>query len=176
MSRDTYNFYISPEDYDAAAANGINAAAVEVRIRSLGWKKDRALTTPKQVKKGLKGEWMEIAIRNGICYSTFRYRVNRLGWEPERAATHPLQDRSAQAKTARESGRKYPTEILAKAADNGIPYDVFRRRVSQSGWSMEKAASTPVMTRSEIGMMTKEKRERSFKKHSRSWNGSFKSI
>ncbi|MDF9845125.1 MULTISPECIES: hypothetical protein [unclassified Paenibacillus] len=166
-------FYITPDEYELAAMIGISAIVLEVRIRSLGWSKERALTEPPQTKRALKGEWMKVAEQNGICYSTFRYRVNRLGWDMERAATQPLQDRKAQAKAAHEASRKYDPDLVAQASNNDVPYDTFRKRVTASKWSPEKAATTPVMTSSEIGLMTKDKRTLSFSRHSRAWNGSF---
>jgi hypothetical protein len=152
-----FEFYITPEEYERAAKYGVRPALLEVRIRSLAWKKEKAITTPPQKKKRIAKEWVELAEKNGICYSTLKYRINVLGWEPERAATQPLQDRKKQAKIACEKSRKYPKEIIELAKKNGIPYDTFRNRV-RAGWSLIDAATRPVMTRREIGLMTKEKR------------------
>ena len=41
--RNVYDFYITPEEYKRAAENGISKQCLEVRIRSLGWTKFRAL-------------------------------------------------------------------------------------------------------------------------------------
>jgi hypothetical protein len=153
-------YYITPEEYELAAAHGVCAQTLEVRVRAWAWKKERALYTPPQKKKGLRGEWMLLAEQNGICYSTFRYRVNRLGWDKERAATQPLQDRKAQAIIAYEGSRRYPPEIISLAKQNGICYDTFRHRINKSNWSIEQAATTPVMTGREIGLMNKEERSR----------------
>lgn len=153
-----YDFYIAPEEYQQAAANGIRAALLEVRIRTLAWSKERALSTPPHRKKRLGRDWIALAEQNGICYSTLRYRVNRLGWDKERAATQPLQDRKVQADIAREGCRKYPDEILELAKKNGINYTAFRKRITESGWDMMRAATTPTMTLREIGLYTKEKR------------------
>lgn len=152
-----YDFYITPDEYEAAEGNDISAALLEVRIRSLGWSKSRAITTKPQVKQVI-GDWVEVAEENGICYSTLRYRANRLGWDLERAATQPLQDRRIQADVARDGCRKFPLEILDLMKKNGIPYDTFRGRVNKSKWDMVKAATTPVLTPSEIGLMSKDKR------------------
>lgn len=149
-------FYITPEEYEAAERNGVSPALLEVRIRSLAWSKDRAINTVPHKKNPLR-DWVEVAEKNGICYSTLRYRANQLGWDIERAATQPLQDRKAQADIAREGCRRYPKEILELIKRNGINYDTFRHRMSQSGWDMEKAATTPTLTRREIGLLTKAK-------------------
>lgn len=151
-----YDFYITPEEYEKAKAHGVSPTLLEQRVRFLAWEKEKAVVTPPIPKKSLK-EWIALAEENGICYSTLRYRINRLGWEPERAATQSLQDRKKQAFMARESGRKYPKEIVALLEKNDIPYDCFRYRV-RHGWDMYEAATKPRMTPSEVGLMTKHKR------------------
>lgn len=166
-----YDYYITPEEYNMAAEIGIRPQLLEVRIRTLGWNKERALKTSPHTKKPLK-DWVEVAEKNGICYSTLRYRANQLGWELERAATQPLQDRVAQATHAYEMSRKYPVEYLNMALENGIPERTFHRRM-KSGWDIEVAASRPPMTARECGLLTKEKRSRTFSRHTRSWNASF---
>lgn len=163
----SHYYYITPEEYEIAAQNGVSPALLEVRIRSLAWDKERAITTPPHTKKRLNKKWVEIAQENGICYNTFRYRVNRLGWDEERAATQPLQDRAAQAKKAYEKSREYPAELKELAITNGIPERTFHRRM-KDGWDLIEAATKPPMTHSEIGLMNKAKlqiyNERLFKK------------
>ncbi|MBZ4655136.1 MAG: hypothetical protein JG781_2493 [Peptococcaceae bacterium] len=154
-----YDFYITPQEYERAAQNGISPAVLEVRVRSLAWAKDRAISEPPQKKKRLPSHLVKLAEQNGICYRTFLWRVNTLGWDPERAATQQLQDRKAQAIKAYEKSRVYPREYVEMAKNNGIPYDTFRRRV-KSGWDIEKAATLPPLTSREIGLMTKGKREK----------------
>lgn len=153
-----YDFYITPEEYERAAVNGISKALIEVRIRRLAWSKDKAINTLPHSKKSLS-DWVEIAAENGICYSTLRYRANRLGWDLERAATQPLQDRSMQAKRAYERSRKYPKEYKEIALKNGISERTFHRRL-KSGWDIEKAATRLPMTPREVGLMTKDKRQK----------------
>lgn len=153
----SHYFYITPEEYQVAEQNGVSAATLEVRVRSLAWDKVRAITTPPHVKHRL-GDWIKVAEKNGICYRTLVYRANQLGWDLERAATQPLQDRRVQAIYAREKGRVYPKEILELAKQNGINYDTFRGRVKH-GWTMEEAAMKPTMTWREIGLSTKDKRQ-----------------
>jgi len=79
------NVYITPEEYEAAAAHGISARTLNLRIRTYGWPKDRALTEPVQQRTDWS-EWYAVAERNGIARVTFQVRVHR-GWPPERAAT-----------------------------------------------------------------------------------------
>lgn len=158
MLENIYNFYITPEEYKKAAENGVSSFLLEVRIRTLSWEKSKAINTPPHIKKSLK-DWIKIAERHGICYSTLRYRANRLGWDLERAATQPLQDRSIQAKNAYEKLRKYPKEYKDLALKNGISERSFHRRL-KSGWTIEDAATKPLMTPTEVGLMTKAKRQK----------------
>lgn len=152
-----YDFYITPEEYDIAEKNGIRKPLLEVRIRSLGWSKKRAMNEKPLVFNRLPKEWVEIAESNGICYSTFKYRVNVLKMDIEIAATKPLQDRKKQAKEAYEASRKYPKYYKDLALRNGIAERTFHRRL-ESGWSLEDAANKPIMTSREIGLLTKDKR------------------
>ncbi|MFB9330051.1 hypothetical protein ACFFSY_29260 [Paenibacillus aurantiacus] len=152
----SHDYYITPAEYEAAALIGIRPALLEVRIRTLAWSKQRAMTTPPHKKKPLK-DWVEVAEANGICYSTLRYRANRLGWDIERAATQPLQDRKAQAKRAYEASRKYPVEFYRLAVQNGIEERTFHRRM-KNGWDPHTAATRAPITPRECGLMTKAKR------------------
>ncbi|MBY9079540.1 hypothetical protein KIH86_03845 [Paenibacillus sp. HN-1] len=152
----SYEFYIAPEEYEMAKERGIEPTLLEKRVRTLAWTKEKALVTPPQLKNRVERRWVEMAERNGICYSTFMYRVNQLGWEQEQAATTPLADRHAQARNARGQRVKYPVEILEQAARQGISYSTFRSRVIR-GWTLEEAATKPVMSASEIGQQTVEK-------------------
>jgi hypothetical protein len=151
----SHYFYITPEEYQIAEQNGISAATLEVRVRSLAWQKERAINTQPHKKHRL-GEWIKVAEQNGICYRTLNYRANQLGWDLERAATQPLQDLRAQAQYAREKGRIYPVEILETASRNGINYDTFRGRVKR-GWTLTNAATRPTMTSRECGLQRKAK-------------------
>lgn len=154
-----YDFYITPEEYEIAKKNGIRPQLLEVRIRSLGWSKQRAMTEPPQKKRPrIPKVIIELAEKNGIKYNTLRWRVHTLGWDMHRAATQPLQNRQAQAKRAYEASRKYPAYHKRLAESNGIPERTFHRRLSV-GWDIETAATRPPMTPTEIGLMTKKKRE-----------------
>jgi len=85
------NVYITPEEYEAAAARGISARTLNLRIQTYGWPKERALTEPPQRRTDWD-HWYEVADRHGIARQTFRARVYR-GWPPERAATEPPRQR-----------------------------------------------------------------------------------
>jgi len=49
----SHYFYITPEEYQIAEQNGISAATLEARVRSLAWKKERAIYTPPHEKHRL---------------------------------------------------------------------------------------------------------------------------
>lgn len=83
--------YITPEEYEAAAARGISKKTLELRVREYGWPKERALTAPVQQRTDWS-EWYAVAEVNGISLITFRTRIYR-GWTPERAATEPPRPR-----------------------------------------------------------------------------------
>ena len=153
----SHYFYITPEEYEQAARNGVRPKLLEVRIRLLAWPKKKAINTPPHKKKPLK-EWVELAEQNGICYSTLRKRVNQMGWDPIRAATQPLHDRKAQMKVAQKLSRKYPEAVLQQARKNGIRDATFYMRIKR-GWDLETASTRPPMTKSEQGLLTKEKRQ-----------------
>jgi hypothetical protein len=152
----SHDYYITPDEYAQAAEIGIHAIALEIRVRSLGWKKRRALEEPLR-KKVSRKSWGKIAAKNGIAYSTFIIRITRQRWTPERAATEPLRDKAGAAvlaAKAREHWRRFPAEIIALAKQNGIPYTTFYSRANQ-GWDLVEAATVKSMTHSEAGLLGK---------------------
>ncbi|MHB8124685.1 MAG: hypothetical protein ACYDEJ_03410 [Desulfitobacteriaceae bacterium] len=137
----SYQFYITPTDYLAAARNGVSANALEQRIRARAWPKERAIATPPRTMRFSKSI-LNLAKQNGISYNTFISRVN-WGWDKMRAATEPLQDRKEQVRIMHEKRRVYPREFVEMAKKNGIKYTTFKARVLY-GWDMEAAATRPV--------------------------------
>ncbi|MBM7835916.1 hypothetical protein [Clostridium sardiniense] len=75
-----------------------------------------------------------IAERNGICRSTLESRIRKLGWNKERAVTEKVDKFKAWAKLAEE---------------NGISKELFYMR-KKIGWSLEAAATLPVMSKEKI--------------------------
>ena len=44
-------WYITPDDFERAAKNGINQDALRQRVRTLGWDIERAIKTPLKKKQ-----------------------------------------------------------------------------------------------------------------------------
>lgn len=147
----SHYFYITPEEYEEAAKNGVSANRLECRIRYEGWSKDRAIHTPPRKHKD-RSKWVEIAKQNGISRQVFDNRL-RYGWSEEQAVTEPkwtTEQYRHQLKKQREAKRKYPVELIKKAENNGISYKTFLFRVS-CGWSWERAATEPLVPNAEKG-------------------------
>jgi len=154
-----YDYYITPEEYEIAAKNGICRKTLEKRIRELGWDKERAISEKPRKKSSIK-KLAEIAKKNGINYHTFHYRI-RNGWEIERAVSAPLVDKKKLAAHASESKRKYPKDVVEMARKNGISYTCFVKRV-YNGMDLIEAATKPTMTPHERALKAKVSIQRLF--------------
>ncbi|MBZ5212937.1 hypothetical protein LG208_13535 [Bacillus paralicheniformis] len=154
-----YDYYISPEEFAKAEANGISKDTVVGRIRRQGWDKQRALSEPVRFadRSRFAADWAiygKVAERNGVSRAAFRVRVYR-GWSAEKAASTPKVEKKEQIKRMTERSprtkyRKFPEEVIKLAESNGIRYGTLRSRVTRNGWDMHIAATTPVMTQQEI--------------------------
>jgi len=156
--RNPYDWYISPEEYETAAANGIRRDTLETRIRRLGWPKKRAITEPPRKLSKIPREIVELGQRNDIPYQTLYWRIYA-GWAPKRAATEPVADRAEPIRRAHDARQKIPADIIELANQNGVKYTTLYKRVSEMGWDPMTAATTPIMTKSESGRLAKAKRE-----------------
>jgi hypothetical protein len=156
--RNPYDWYITPEEYETAAANGISRNLLETRIRKYGWPKELAMTKPPRKLSKIPREIVELAQRNDIPYQTLYWRIYA-GWAPDRAATEPVADRAERVRRAHDARRKIPADIIELANKNGIKYMTLYKRVSEMGWDPVTAATTPIMTKSESGRRAKAKRE-----------------
>jgi len=158
--------YLTPNDYAKAESNNIPAQLLNYRVRVTSWEKEKAISTPLR-QKNANAKWIKIAEENGISYVTFHSRIHALGWSLERASTEAILDRHKSMAQVAQGRRVYPLELLAKAKTNGISYATFQQRVYRQHWSMEDAATIPIMTKSEIlrikrdgyGIATRELRE-----------------
>lgn len=160
----SYEYYITPEEYEIAEANGISKKLLECRIRDRAWSKEKAINTPvnKSVRNRYSQEIKDLVKKNGISMRTFKSRVNLLGWDLITAATTPTMDKRKNIYKAIPKVRKYPKKFIEMARKNGIPDKCFYQRIERDKWSIERAATTPVMTASEIGKINKEKRGKIF--------------
>lgn len=156
-----YDFYVTPEEYEQAEANGIDNVTLDRRVRLLGWSKKRAVS--EEMRKFTRyGEWVQIAKKNGINKQTFYTRV-RKGWELEEAATK--KPNKHLLKGVHPKRRVISKEALQLAEKNGIPYATLYARIKRKGWDENKAASTPLMSASDsgkLGAAALEKREGRF--------------
>ena len=141
-------WYITPEDYEVAAKNGIKRDTVNERVRRWGWDVDRAITTiPK--RHNVPKELMEKAKAIGLEPNTVATRLYR-GWTMEEACSRPK-------KQGRQ--RLYPDWVYEKAKENNIRYSVVNHRV-HDGWDLERACTERVWTRKEIVEKAKECKKR----------------
>lgn len=113
---------------------------MEQRIREYGWDKERAITTPKKVRKD-RSLWINKALSNGICKGTFYSRVSKCKFSEEEAATIPLMEHTGPKS-------KFSKEILEKVKANGISIDCFRRRIRE-GWDIELASTLKPLSKDE---------------------------
>ena len=147
----SHYFYITPEEYAEAAKNGVDENRLEVRIRQYGWSKERAINEPMREYRDRR-RWAKIAESNGISYQTFMSRINIMGMSEEVAATKPLQDKRKAVKHMADRKRQIPLELRALAESNGIAYPTLRARL-KTGMDPHEAATKPLMTKKEIGVM-----------------------
>ena len=139
-----YYKYITPEEYERAAGNGIPAKLLEKRIRETSWDKERAMTEP--VKQTVdRSYWRKIAEDSGISRSVFYARIHMLKWSEERAATTPkMSGIDAMEIVYPNEQRVIKREHVAIAAQNGISYPVVYNRV-RKGMSVDEACTVPLM-------------------------------
>ena len=156
--RNPYDWYITPEEYETAAANGISVGTLETRIRKYGWPKELAMTKPPRKLSKIPREIVELAQRNDIPYQTLYWRIYA-GWAPERAATEPVADRAECVKRAIDTNRKISVDLAEIAERNGIKYTTLWKRINTLGWDPMTAATAPIMTKSESGRRAKAKCE-----------------
>ncbi|HHT7202590.1 MULTISPECIES: hypothetical protein [Bacillus] len=153
--KSVYDFYITPEEYEIAELNGICKDALEYRVRSGGWDKDKAIAEPIKDKGE---EWLsikEIALSNGIARKTFTRR-RKLGWNIEDSYSIPPLSREECIKRAtdiRKKKRVFTDEELKAADNNGINRGTLYSRHKKLKWPREQAISRETLTKSECGKL-----------------------
>ena len=83
--------HLTDEDYAIARSYGIDDDNTYNRFYTLGWDKQKSITTPLGAvrpgrKRGIWYDYKGLAESNGITYSCFCHRVKQ-GLHPSRAAT-----------------------------------------------------------------------------------------
>ena len=146
--REKRYFYLTDEDLEVAVQNGLNVQTVKDRVYRYGWEINRAIT--QKVKKRSENctNWNEWKDKSVVCKNTFISRLKK-GWTHEEAAYKPPMSQSEASKQK----RKYSEEHYRIARENGISQGVVRYRVSQMKWDIEKAITTPVMSKKECGSL-----------------------
>lgn len=140
--------YITPQDFATAEKNGISHQVAHTRVYKYGWEIDTAITRPLQKSKHSFPEWKEWKDKAVVCKSTFVTR-RRMGWTEEEAAMKlPL--------TKKEIGQRrrvYTDEHLKIAENNGVSYRAMVYRINKMGWDIERAITTPIMSKKQAGMI-----------------------
>lgn len=86
-------FYITPDDYERAEANGIRRKALSDRVRSYGWDVDKAVNDKIRVSQPFEPtwqKWREVCEQHGISRRLFYHRIKTGKMSEELAATKPL--------------------------------------------------------------------------------------
>jgi hypothetical protein len=141
--------YITPNDYDIAEKNGLSKQLVYQRVYDYSWDVQDAITIPKRIRKN-HGNWVKVALENGLSRSSFYGRLAE-GMTAEEAATLPIRPRLTMVELVRissDSRRTYPKEYGILADANKINRQTFRERLKR-GWTLEDAATYPVMQKGE---------------------------
>ena len=126
-------WYITPEDYEIAAKNGIKKDTVNQRVRRYGWDIDRAITQ-KSKRVDLPQEVMNKANEIGIDKETVLRRI-REGWNMEEACSTII------GRTGRP--RSHPDWVYEMAKKNGIRLATVNHRINY-GWDIMRACTEEV--------------------------------
>lgn len=132
-------YYITPEQYDIAAQNGIQGKTVDYRVRQLLWTIERAITQPTRKPGSIWLAWKDKSVVSQAC---FYARVKNQGMTPEQAATTPVSEHWRKRTRKHES---IPEEYYQQAEKIGVKRDTFYNRIYVYGWSFEKALTTPLV-------------------------------
>lgn len=145
-------FYITPDDFETAAQNGIPRNTVISRVNTHGWDIDRAITQPSRKKRvDYVTTWNEWKSRSKVSRNTFTARL-RYGWTPEKAALTSVM------KPGNYRKKLFTGEQMKIAESNGVSIRTAWHRYYVLGWSTEKAVSTPIMSRKESGRLGGKKK------------------
>lgn len=136
-----YNF-ISDEEYERAAANGINKDVFRCRV-ARGWDRERAMTEPLHERKSPYCKTLvNLAAACGVDRMTLYTRVKVYGMSPYKAATTP--------KKVKKKSIYYRPDVFASCTKLGISENAFKWRINYGGWSLERAMTEPKKLRAGI--------------------------
>lgn len=147
----SYQWYITPSQYDKALSNGISNKTLNNRCREYGWDIERAINEPlhgQKLKNILTTEILKTLKENEITINAFTKRILNLGWDIERSMTTPTMNRIEAINCAIDKRRVISRAEYEIAAANGINNLALRKRVYR-GWSIQKSISTPLFTNKE---------------------------
>ena len=139
------DFYLQPEDFEVAAANGSPAAWVKQRFNCGSFEKERAITQPPRTPQ-VKTELVKQAAANGIDSTTLRWRLANTCLTYEEAATMSTRE-MIDRRIERQSHYVTP-DIKRLAESNNIKYQTVYDRIKR-GMDPVKAATKKPMTPSE---------------------------
>ena len=134
--------------YQEAIKRGIKHCTINARLNHYGWSIEEAVFTPvrpnhkimTKLENGKEIRGVKLALSLGIPQGVFYGRL-RYGWSVEKAATTPLIPRFT-LMAELPNGKKVPGLQLARK--KGISKRTFYQRIQKLGWSVTKAATTPL--------------------------------
>ena len=125
-------FYLTEEDYEIAAKNGIHRKLAYDRFYNRGWDAEDAIYKPKG-NSGILNKLVQEARENGIDLNIgVVSERRRKGWSREKIVTTPKQG-------TRSANKEY----IKRALENGISQSTYYGRL-RYGWSRERACTEPV--------------------------------
>jgi AraC-like DNA-binding protein len=139
--------YLTPEDFEIAAKNGIPEVRVKNRFYYLYWSKERSITQPCKSPKGLWPKYKDICAETGISESQFYKRMREYGMTPDEAATTKHMERG----TIKKVKIKVTKEVQEIALQNGISIPTLKYRVNYLKWAVERASTEPIHERKRRG-------------------------
>ena len=148
--------YVTPEDFETAKRNGIPEKLVKTRVYRDGWEINRAIT--KKVTSKVYEPWERWKDRAVVTKYTFYQRMrtksDKVVWTEEEAALTP----KGSYPGGHRNAIKLTQEQLKIAASNGVTRRMIRHRVVKSGMTLEKAITTPKMSKKEAGKIRAQQR------------------
>ncbi|MDR4341770.1 hypothetical protein, partial [Bacillus thuringiensis] len=133
--KSSYEYYVTPEDYEVAAKHGVSRKLLEHRLRNLGWDKDFAMTESRRKAS----EWAkvkEIALKNHIGRTTFKGRRQR-GWSLIQSITKPPLSREKTLKRENDCNRALTDDHIQKSTESGQRYSTVYDRIKKFKWNIE---------------------------------------